>query len=84
MIVEVLLDSRTTGLVISLEFSRKQEFKFKKIERLIYVRNIDSSFNKEGSIKHTVEINIYYQGHRERIEIDIIGGQKWSVILGMP
>ena len=82
--MEVLLDSRTTGLVISLEFSRKQEFKFKKIERLIYVRNIDSSFNKEGSIKHTVEINIYYQGHRERIEIDIIGGQKWSVILGMP
>jgi len=31
-----------------------------------------------------VEVNIYYQGHRERTEIDVIGGQKWSVILGMP
>jgi len=81
--VEVLLDSRTTGLVISLEFARKQEFKLKKIERPIYIRNVDGSFNKEGSIEHTVEVNIYYQGHRERTEIDVIEGQKWSIILGM-
>ncbi len=26
-----------------------------------------------------VEVNIYYQEHRERIEIDMIKGQKWSV-----
>jgi len=45
--VEVLLDSRATGLVISSEFARKQEFKLKKIERPIYVRNIDGTFNKE-------------------------------------
>ena len=31
-----------------------------------------------------VEVNIYYQGHRERTEIDVIGGQKWSVILEIP
>jgi len=31
-----------------------------------------------------VEVNIYYQGHRERMEIDVIRGQKWMVILGMP
>jgi len=30
-----------------------------------------------------VEVNIYYQEYRERSEIDMIGGQKWSVILGM-
>jgi len=30
------------------------------------------------------EKEIYYQGHRERMEIDVIGGQKWMVILGMP
>ena len=47
------------------------------------MRNVDRSFNKEGPIEHTVEVNIYYQEHRERIEIDVIGGQKWSVILGM-
>ena len=48
--VEALLDSRVMGLVISLEFARKQEFKLKKIERLIYVRNVDGSFNKERPI----------------------------------
>jgi len=76
IMVEVLLDSGATGLVMSSEFVRKQRFKLKKMEKPIYVRNVDSSFNKEGLIKHTVEVNIYYQGHRERTEIDVIGGQK--------
>ena len=35
----------------------------KKIEEPIYVRNVNSSFNKEGPIEHTVEVNIYYQGY---------------------
>ena len=48
------------------------------------VRNVDGTFNQEGPIENTVEVNIYYQGHRERTEIDVIGGQKWKVILGMP
>ena len=38
-------------------------------------------FNKEKLIIHAVELNIYYQRHRERTEIDVIGSQKWSVIL---
>jgi len=83
IIVEALLDSRAIELVMSLEFVRKQEFKLKKIERPIHIRNVDGSFNKEGLIEHTVKVNIYYQEHRERTEIDVIGGQKWSVILGM-
>ena len=70
------MDSGTTGLVISSEFARKQEFKLKKIDRPIYVRNVDSFFNQEEPIEHTVEVKIYYQGHRERMEIDVIGGQK--------
>ena len=72
--VEVLLDSGTTGLVMSSEFTKKQEFKLKKLERPMNVRNIDGSFNKEGPIEHTVEMNIYYQGHRKRMEINIIRG----------
>ncbi len=61
MTVKALLDSRVTELVISLEFARKQEFKLKKIERPIYIRNVNGSFNKKGLIEHIVEINIYYQ-----------------------
>ena len=48
------------------------------------MRNVDRSFYKEGPIENTVEVNVYYKGHVERTEIDVIEGQKWSVILGMP
>ena len=84
MMVEALLDSGATVLMMSLEFTRKQGFKLKKINRPIYIRNVDGSFNKEEPIEYTVEANIYYQGHRERTEIDVIRGQKWKVILEMP
>jgi len=76
IMVEALLDSGATGLVMSSEFARKQEFKLKKLDKPMYVKNMDSLLNKEGPIEHTVEVNIYYQGHRERMEIDVIGGQK--------
>jgi len=82
--VEALLDSGTTGLVMSSEFVKKQGFKLKKLKRPMNVRNMDVSLNKEEPIENMVEVNIYYQGHRERTEIDVIGGQKWKVILGMP
>ena len=74
--VEALLDSGVTGLVMSSEFAKKQGFKLKKLERPMQVRNVNGSFNKEGPIENMVEVNIYYQRHRERTEIDVIGGQK--------
>ena len=82
--VEALLDSRATGLVMSSEFARKKGFKLKKLEKPMQVRNVDGSFNREGLIENTVEVNVYYKGHVERMEIDVIVGQKWGVILGMP
>jgi len=82
--VEALLDSSATGLVMSSEFMKKQEFKLKKINRPIYIRNMNGSFNKEGPIEYMVEVNIYYQGYREKMKINVIREQKWSVILGMP
>ena len=60
IIVKTLLDNRATGLVISLEFSKKQDFKLKKLEGLMNVRNVNRSFNKEEPIENTVKVNIYY------------------------
>ena len=82
--VEALLDSGVTGLVMSSEFTKKQGFKLKKLERPMQVKNVDRSFNRKGPIENTVEVNIYYKGYTERIEINVIRGQKWSVILEMP
>jgi len=52
--VEALLHSGATGLVMSLEFTRKQRFKLKKIDSPIYMRNVDGSFNKKEPIEHTI------------------------------
>ena len=79
--VKALLDSRVIELVIKLEFARKQGFKLKKFEKSIYVRNVNGSFNKKKLIEYIVEVNIYYQRYRKRIEIDVIRNQKQSVIL---
>ena len=69
---------------MSSEFTKRQGFKLKKLERPMNVRNVNGSLNKEGLIEHTVEVNIYFKGHRERTEINVIREQKWTVILEMP
>jgi len=88
IVVDVLLDSEATGLVMSEEFARKHRFRRMKLERPIYVRNVDGMLNYAEPIVDIVEMEIYFKGHKERMLIDmlidVIGGQKWEVILGMP
>jgi len=84
IVTEALLDSGATGLVMSEKFTRKHRFKRMKLERLVYVRNVDGMLNYVGPIVDTVEVEIFFKEHKERTSIDVIGGQKWSVILGMP
>jgi len=84
VVTEALLDSGVTGLVMSEEFARRHKFKKMKLERLVYVRNVDSTLKYAGPIVDIVEVEIFFKGHKERMSIDVIGGQKWSVILDMP
>ena len=37
--------------------------------------------NKERLIENTMKVNIFYKRHKEQMEIDVIGSQKWSIIL---
>jgi len=55
IIVEVLLDSGAIGLVMSSGFVRKN-----KLERLIYIRNVDGLFNYEGPIEYIVEVELFF------------------------
>ena len=43
---------------------------------MIYMRNVDRTFNRKKLIKNTVKVKIYYQEYRKRMEIDVISGQK--------
>ena len=76
IMTEMLLDSGATGLVMSEEFLRKHRFKRTKLERPIYMRNVNSMLNYMRPIRDTVEVEIFFKGYKERMSIDVIGGQK--------
>ena len=76
VVIEALLDSGVMGLVISEEFVRKHKFKRTKLERPVYVRNVDGTLNYVEPIVDTVEVEIFFKGYKERMSIDVIGGQK--------
>ena len=84
VVTEALLDSGATELVMSKEFAKKYRFRRMKLERPVYIRNIDGTLNYIGPIVDTVEVEIFFKGHKERMSIDMIEGQKWSILLGMP
>ena len=65
---------------MSLEFAKKNKFKKKKLERPIYVKNMDGIFNHKGQIEYMVEIELFYRGHKKKTKIDVIEEQKWSMI----
>ena len=44
---------------------------------------MDSTLSHEKPIKHMVEVELFYRECKNRTEIDVIGRQKQSMILGM-
>ena len=76
IVTEALLDSRATGLVMSEKFAKKHRFRRTKLERPVYVRNVDGMLNYVGPIVDIVEVEIFFKGHKEQMSIDVIGGQK--------
>ena len=76
IVTEVLLNSGATGLVMSEEFAKKHRFRKRKLERPVYVRTVDGMLNYVGPTVDTVEVEIFFKGHKERMLIDVIEGQK--------
>jgi len=72
IMVEALLNSGTTELVMSSKFARKYKFEKKKLDRLIYIINVNGTFDHEGIIEHIVKVKLFYREQKERIEIDMI------------
>ena len=38
------------------------------------MRNVDGTFNYAGTIIDTVEVELFFKGHKERMLIDVIEG----------
>ena len=65
VVTETLLDSSVTELVISKKFVRRHKFRRIKLERPVYIRNMDNMLNYVGPIIDTVETKIYFKGHKK-------------------
>ena len=63
------------------EFMKKNKFRKKKLNKLIYIKNVDKFFNYKELIEYTVEIELFFKEYKKRIEIDIISKQKQNIIL---
>ena len=82
--VKALLDSGATGLFMNKKCTKRGGFKLIKLEKPIIVRNVDGTRNSGGLITHEVEVNLYFEGHVERVRMDVCNLGKTEVILGMP
>ena len=48
------------------------------------MRNVDDTGNSGGVITYEVEVNMFYKGHVERVQMDVCELGKTDVILGIP
>ena len=81
--VKALLDSGMTGMFMDRKMVARNRFKLQKLERLVIVRNVDSTNNSRGVIIHQIEVNVYYKSHVERMRMDICNLGRTDIILGM-
>jgi len=81
--VKALLDSGATGLFMDTTFAREKGFKMERMKNPLLVKNVDGTVNVGGAITHQVKCNMFFQGHVERVRIDVCNLGKTKVILGM-
>jgi len=82
--VKALLNSGTVGMFADKKFVEKNGFKLEKLDRPVRIRNVDGAGNSGGLVTHEIEVNVYYQGHVERMRLDVCDLGRTDVILGMP
>jgi len=82
--VKALLDSGVTGIFMDKDFTEEQGFKMEKLDKPVEVKNVDGTSNEGGRIEYEVKCNMYFEGHVERIRVDVCKLGRMKVILGMP
>jgi len=81
VIVRALLDSSMTGMFINRKMAAKHGFRLQKLDRLVMVRNVNSTNNSTEVIIYQVEVNMYYKNHIERVRMNVYNLEKTNVIL---
>ena len=81
--VKALLNSGAMGLFMSKSLAQKRGSMLIKLDQPLQVRNVDGTGNSGGAITHEVEVNMFYKGHIERVQMDVCELGKTDVILGI-
>jgi len=81
--VKALLDSGAMGMFMDRDFAEEQGFKLVKLDKPVEVKNVDGTNNNGGRIEYEIECNMYFEGHVERIRVDVCKLGRMKVILGM-
>jgi len=84
VIVKVLLDSRAIEMFADKKFVEKNRFKLERLDRPVRIKNVDGMGNSGELVIHKIEVNVYHQGHVERMKLDVCDLGRTEVILGMP
>jgi len=84
VLVKALKDSGATGMFVNRKFVEKNTFKLEKLKRPVKIRNVDGTGNSGGLVTHEIEVNMCYQGHVERMKLDVCDLGRTEIILGMP
>ena len=63
--LSVLVDSGATGMFVDEQFVKEQGWNLDKVPQPIPIFNIDGTLNANGNVKHTIDLALEIQGHRE-------------------
>jgi len=79
-----LIDSRAGGEFIDQNYARNSGLDIQQLEKPLKVFNVDRTSNKQGTIKHFVQLDITVNGRQEKIKLFMTGLGKQRIILGFP
>lgn len=80
--LSALIDSGATGMFIDEQFVQEQGWNLDEVSRPIPIFNIDGTLNANGNVKHTIDLALEIQGHRERATFTVTRLSGVKLILG--
>src|SRR5229473_6562073 len=80
--VDMLLDSRATGLYVDKEFVKMNQLNTRKLHTPILVYNVNGTQNKQGSISEVIDFIMKMNDHNERAMFAVTGLGKKNLIVG--
>lgn len=80
--LSALVDSGATGMFIDEQFMKEQGWNLDEVPQPIPIFNIDGTLNASGSVKHTIDLALEIQGHREQATFTVTHLSGVKLILG--